>query len=153
MQRWIEEADRHRQTVHNLKDSLKITFLHGQNLPQRFAALALRFRHDHLAHGHNAVLGKEHVLSAAQSNAFGAELPGDLRVAWRVRVATHPELTITVSPFHELRKIAPEICLNEWGLAQDHLTRRAVNSQELVRLNHLGTNAAVARSLIDHQIP
>src|SRR5712691_8386345 len=153
MQRWIEETDRHRQTVHNPKDGLKIAFLHGQNLLQRFASLALRFRHDHLTHGHKAVLGKEHMLGPAQPNAFGAELPGDLRVAWRIRVATHPELAITVGPCYELRKVAPEVCLNNRCLPQDHLTRRAVDGQELVRLNHLATNAAVARSLIDHQLP
>src|SRR5215475_15870748 len=100
MQRWIQEADRYRQTIHNPKDSLKIALLHGQNLPQRFASLALRFRHDHLAHGHNAVLGKEHVLRPAQPNAFGTELPGDLRIAWCVRVTAYPELAITVGPFH-----------------------------------------------------
>src|SRR5262245_26297606 len=153
MQGWIEEANRHRQTVHNAKDGLKIAFLHSQNLLQRFASLALRFRHDHLAHGHNAVLGKEHVLGPAQPNAFGTELPGDLRVAWCVRVAPHPELAITVRPFHELRKVASEVGLNEWCLAQDHLTSRAVDGQELIRLNYLVANAAVARSLIYYQLP
>src|SRR4029453_8374982 len=151
MQRWIKEADRHRQTVHNPKDGLEIALLHGQNLLQRFASLALRFCHDHLAHSHNAVLGKEHVLGAAQPNAFGPELPGDLRVARRVRVATHPELAITVSPFHELRKVAPEVCLNERCLTQDYLTRRAVDGQERVTLNPRAANTAVPRSLIDHQ--
>src|SRR5215475_4655364 len=151
MQWRIEEANRHRQTIHNAKDGLKIAFLHSQNLLQRFASLALRFRHDHLAHGHNAVLGKEHVLGPAQSNAFGTELPSNLRIARRVRVAPHPELAITVSPFHELRKVAPEVCLNERRLAQDYLARGAVAGHELVRLNHLVANAAIARSLIDHQ--
>src|SRR5947207_12397446 len=98
MQWWIEEADRHRQTIHNAKDLLKIAFLHGQNLLQRLLSLALRFRHDHLAHGHNAVFVKEHVLSAAQPDAFGTKLPGALRVFLRICIAAHPELTITVGP-------------------------------------------------------
>src|SRR5262245_9303661 len=151
MQWWIEEANRHRQTVHNAKDGLKIAFLHSQNLLQRFASLALRFCHDHLAHSHNAVLGKKHMLGPAQPNAFGTELPGDLCIARRVRVAPHPELAITVSPCHELRKVAPEVCLNERCLAQDHLAGGAVDGQELVRLNHLVANTAIARSLINHQ--
>src|SRR5262249_8087086 len=117
------------------------------------ASLALRFRHDHLAHGHNAVFFKEHVLGPAQPNAFGTKLPGALRVFLRICIAAHPELTITVSPFHELRKVAPEVCLNERCLPQAPPPGRAVEVKDLVRLNPLATNPAVARPLINHQTP
>src|SRR6266446_1233499 len=153
MQRRIEEADRDWQTIHNLEDGLKIAFLHGQNLLQGLVPLGLRGRHNHLAYGHNAVLSKEHMLGPAQPDALGTKLAGDFRVTWRIRVAAHPKRTIAVSPLHQLREITAEVCFDEWGLAQDHLTRGAVKGQELVRLDDLVANAAVTRAFVDHQVP
>src|SRR6266446_3714867 len=110
MQRRIEEADRDWQTIHNLEDGLKIAFLHSQNLLQGLVPLVLRGRHNHLAHGHNAILSKEHMLSPAQPDALSTKLASDLRVAWRIRVAAHSERTIAISPLHQLREITAEVC-------------------------------------------
>ena len=46
---------------------------------------------DHLAHGEDAVLLEEHVLGAAQPDAFGAELARLACLARRVGVGAHAE--------------------------------------------------------------
>ena len=57
----------------------------GSSSCQRGAPARLVVGEDHLAHGADAVLLEEHVLGAAQADAFGAEPDGDARVAGACR--------------------------------------------------------------------
>ena len=48
-------------------------------------------RQNHGLHVRDALLGEEHVLGAAQADAFGAELAGDLGVARDIGIGAHAE--------------------------------------------------------------
>jgi hypothetical protein len=66
-------------------------------------------RQDHGLHVLDAVLGEEHVLGAAQADAFGAELAGGLGVARDVGIGAHAELAAElVGPLHELQRTPEE---------------------------------------------
>jgi hypothetical protein len=67
--------------------SVKVAALHRQQLGERRAAALLVVRQDHLAHRADAVGIEEHVLGAAQTDAFGAELERDARIIRRIALA------------------------------------------------------------------
>ena len=73
MQRGIQRADHDRKSVHRLKQTGEILALHRQQFQQRLLTRLLVACQDHRLHVRNAVLGEEHVLGAAQADAFGAE--------------------------------------------------------------------------------
>ena len=73
VQRRIEQADGDRPAVHDLEQLDEIGALHRQQLGERGAARFLVVGEDHLAHRLDAVLVEEHVLGAAEPDAFGAE--------------------------------------------------------------------------------
>jgi hypothetical protein len=57
---------------HDLEQLDEVRALHRQSLASALRRWS-RNRHDHLAHGGYAVAVEEHVLGAAQADAFGAE--------------------------------------------------------------------------------
>ena len=105
MQRRVEQANGDRQRFHRLEQADEVSALHGQQLLQCVAAVLLVVGKDHRAHVLDAVFGKEHVLGAAQADAFGAEcscLPG---VAGNVGVGADFQLAQRVDPAHELHQV------------------------------------------------
>ena len=74
------------QRLHGLEEADEVGALHGQKLLERGAAIFLVVGEDHGAHVLDAVFGKEHVLGAAEADAFGAESAGLLCVAGNVGV-------------------------------------------------------------------
>ena len=91
-----------------LKRPGEIGALHGQELLQRFAAGFFVARQNHLLHEGQAIFGEEHMLGAAEADAFGAELAGDVGVARDIGIGAHAELAAElVGPAHEL---ADESC-------------------------------------------
>ena len=74
VQRRIEQADGHRQPRHDLEQLDEILrAASGSILASARAAAASLLGEDHLAHGEDAVALEEHMLGAAQPDAFGAE--------------------------------------------------------------------------------
>ena len=73
VQRRIEQADRHRQALHDAEQLDEIVALHRQDLGERRAAALDGLGHDHLAHGDDALAVEEHMLGAAEPDALGAE--------------------------------------------------------------------------------
>ena len=91
MQRRIERADHHRESVHGLEQSGEILALHGQQLGERLAAGLFVARQNHGLHVLDAILGEEHVLGAAQADALGAEPAGRLGIARNIGIGAHAE--------------------------------------------------------------
>ena len=73
VQRRIEQPDVDREAVHRLEDCLEVRALHRQQLRERAAPSTFVARDDHLAHRVDAIALEEHVLRAAEPDAFGAE--------------------------------------------------------------------------------
>jgi hypothetical protein len=64
----------------------------GSSFCQRLAAGLFVARQNHGLHVRHAVLGEEHVLGAAQADAFGAELAGALASRGISALARTPNL-------------------------------------------------------------
>ena len=121
VQRRVEQAHRDGQTIHNAKDLPKIIFLHGQNLRQRFTTLLSRVRHNHLAHRHNAVFGKKHMLGTTQANTLRPEATRDLGIMRGIGVTAYAQDAIPIGPGHQLCKVPAEIGLDQRRLSQHDL--------------------------------
>ncbi len=136
MQRRIERADDHRESVHGVEQTGEILALEGQQFGQGFAAGLLVARQNHGLHVLDAVLGEEHVLGAAQPDAFRAELAGSLGVARDIRVGANAELAAElVGPVHEVGQNArARIGVDGVGLAGEHFTGRAVERKPVAFL-------------------
>ena len=67
----------------------EILTLDRQQLGQRLAPALRILGHDHLAHRDDAVALEEHVLGAAQADAFGAEAARGARVGRCVGIGAH----------------------------------------------------------------
>ena len=104
VQRRIEGADGDREAVHGAEDADEVVALHGQQLAQRRAAVLLVVGQDHGAHVRQTVFGEEHVLGAAQSDAFGAERARLQGVARDVGVGANAHAAERLGPAHELQQ-------------------------------------------------
>ena len=149
VQRGIEQADGHRQARHDLEQVSEILPLHGQQLGERMATTRLVIREDHLAHGHDAVALEEHMLGAAQADAIGAEVAGHPRVGGGVRIGAHLHAAHQIGPFHDLGEIAREFRLQHGRGAFQHLTRRAVDGDDVALLHHLARDREGLRGIVD----
>ena len=75
VQRRVDQADGDGLAVHGLEDADEVVALERQQLGQRLLAGFERVGDDHLLDGQAAFFGvEEHVLGAAQADAFGAHL-------------------------------------------------------------------------------
>ena len=129
VQRRIEQADGHRQAAHDLEQLDEIGALHRQQFRQRGAARFLVLGQDHLAHGADAVLVEEHVLGAAQPDAFGAEFDRGAGVGRRVGIGAHFQLAHRIGPFHQRGEFAGQRRLLHRHAAGEHLAGRAVDGE------------------------
>ena len=86
VERRIEGADGDRESLHGLEESGEVGALHGEQFLEGGAAVLLGAGHDHGAHEGQTVLGEEHVLGAAEADAFGAEGDGGFGVAGNVGI-------------------------------------------------------------------
>ena len=79
----------------------------------------------------DAVFGEEHVLGAAEADAFGAELARHFGVARDIGIGAHAELAAElVGPFHEALKDARGgVGFDGVGLAGEDFTGGAIEGQ------------------------
>ena len=91
MERWVEQADRHRVARHRLEDPLEVGLLHRQQVLEGGTSLGLGGGEDHLLDVWEPILRHEHVLGAAQPDSLGAELARLRRVLGRVGVGANPQ--------------------------------------------------------------
>ena len=131
VQRRIEQADGDRQASHDLEHRLEIGPLHGQDLGQRPASARLGVGADHLAHGEDAVLVEEHVLGAAQPDAFGAERAGLAGIVGGVGIGPHTQAPHLVGPAHDAAEIAGEFRLAHLDASFQDFARGAVDGDDV----------------------
>ena len=109
MQRRIEQADRHRPAGHRPEQAGEVLPLERQQLGQRLLAVGDVFRQDHLADLVDVI--EEHVLGAAQADAFGAERDRLRRLIGLVGIRADLELAVLVGPVHQLLEAAIDVRL------------------------------------------
>ncbi len=123
----------------------------GNSLAKRGAARFLVVGQDHLAHRLDALLVEEHVLGAAEPDAFGAEPHRRLGVGRRVGIGAHAELAHFVGPADQRGKFAGELRLDHVDLAGQHLAGRAVDGDEFALLVRLAARRHGPRGIVDAQ--
>jgi len=119
MQRWVKEADCHRQALHGLQDTLKVPLLHGQEPIQGAAALCLGSTEDHLPHHRQAVLLHKHVLGTAEPDAGSPKLAGLLGVDGIVGIGAYTNVPDVISPLQQGLKIRAQLGVNHGDLPLD----------------------------------
>ena len=147
MERRIERADHDREAVHRFEQTGEIGALHGQKLQQRLAAGLFVAGQNHGLHEGQTVFGEEHVLGAAEADAFGAELAGDFGVARDVGVGAHAELAAElIGPAHELADVVvAEIGFDGFRLAEIDVAGGAVERDEIAFFHGDGFAADLRR--------
>src|SRR4030095_14185117 len=108
MQRWIEQANRHRESGHLAKDADKVAALEWQKFLQSLLTRADAIGENHLAPRRQSLIAKEHVLSAAKADALGAKAPRRPGIQRSVRVGPHTQAAKLVGPLHELVETRPQ---------------------------------------------
>ncbi len=151
MQRRIEQANRHRQPRHLAKDSDEVTTLQRQQLFERLFARTDTFGKDHLAHRCEALIAKEHMLSAAKSDSFSAKTACRLCVERRVGICAHTQTTEMIGPRHELVKIVTERRLNRRHLAEEHTSSRAIDGDPFAFRDHSTIDGELLLTVINIQ--
>ena len=138
VQRRIEQPDRHRQALHDLEQLDEIAALHRQELGERRAPRLLVVGEDHLAHRLDARLVEEHVLGAAEPDAFGAEACTATRASAGVSaLARTPSLrTLSAQPISVPNSPDMRGLGHRHGAGQ-HLAGRAVDGDDLAALEHV----------------
>ena len=94
--------------LHLAKDPDEVVALEGEQLLERALRVLVVVGEDHLPHGGDALGIEEHVLGAAEPDAFGAEVARGARVERRVGVGPHPQLARGVGPLHELGELVAQ---------------------------------------------
>ena len=104
---------------------------YGSSFFERVAAFLFVLGQDHRPHRLDAVALEEHVLGAAQADAFGAELAGPLGVGRRVGVRADLHRAILVGPAHHRGEVAGELRRLRGDLAGHHFAGRAVDRERV----------------------
>ena len=116
----------------------KSSFWNGSSLASGLLAALLVVGEDHLPHGDDPlVLAEEHVLGAAQADAFGAELAGLDGVGGRVGVGADLQLADLVGPGHQRGEVAGHRRGDGRHLADHHVAGGAVDGDEVAGLDRL----------------
>ena len=123
VQRRVQQPDGDRIAFHRAEDGFEVAPLHGKQLGQGALPARRILGHDHLAHDGQPVAVEEHVLGAAESDPFGAEVAAPVGVGRRVGVHPHPELHDPVGPPHHPVEIAAELGRDQGRLTGEHLLR------------------------------
>ena len=151
MQRRIEQADRHGQPGHRLEDGLEVALLHRQQLVERLATAVLALGKDHLAHDGQPVLGHEHVLGAAQADAFRSELARLRGILRGVGIRTHLQSPVLVAPAEDRLEIVVDGGCHERHLSHDHRSGTAVDREEIALGQGRFANGDHARVEVDRE--
>src|SRR6202048_854662 len=159
MQRRIDEPYGHWEAVHSLEDADEVAALKRQQLVERRHACLFRIRQDHLLDGALAFVaafrllevGEEHVLRAAQADAFRAELARFASVLRRVRVGAHAEAARLIDPLHQRVVGFRKLRRHQRHFAGIHHALAAVQCEPVAFLNHLAVGTHYAGLVVDIQ--
>ena len=153
MQRRVQQPDRDRQPFHDPEQLDEIGPLHGQNLGQGGPPAGLVVRQDHLAHRGDPGRIEEHMLCPAQADALGAELPRRGGVHRSLGVRPHLQPPEGVGPAHQRGEVAGKLRLDHLDHARQHLAGRAVDGDDVPRLEGAASHAHFAGLQVDANFP
>ena len=97
--------------AHRAEEADEVLALHREDLVERALAVLGLVREDHLAHRRDALAAEEHVLRAAEADAFGAERDRVRGLVGLVGVGAHLQPPRLVGPLHERRVALVDLAL------------------------------------------
>ena len=138
VERWIEQSNRDRQAVHRLEDLFEVDLLHATEFLERCCLFGGILGQDHLAHDRQTIGGEEHVLRAAQADAFRTEAAGVGGVLAGVGVGAHAHLALAdlIGPLQDRGELLRRLAGFQLHLAEDHLAGGAVEGDDVAFLDH-----------------
>ena len=131
MQRRIEQTNVYRMTVHSLQDAIEVLLLIRKKLGERLLATFLRTRKNHLTHGLDLLILKEHMLSTAQTDTYCTKVTCHLCIMRRISIGTNYQLGIFIAKVHQLSKVACHLCRLGLHLPVINLTCRTIQRNEI----------------------
>ena len=91
MKRWIKKTNRGGQTFQSFEDANEIVALVRKEFGQSPRPFIFRTSKNHLSHGVNAIAFKEHMLCAAEPDAFRTECDCVCNLLGGIRVCAHAQ--------------------------------------------------------------
>ena len=144
MQRRIKQTNGTRQAFtvfdHDAENRGKVVALHGEDFRECHFPARFIFRQNHLAEIGETVRFKEHVLCAAKTNPFCAEINRGLNIERRFRICPHAQSARRVCPSHDLGKITREFGLDHIHRAREDLACGPVDRDNVARLDGAAHN-------------
>ena len=165
VERRVDQTDRDRLAVHCLEQAGEVLPLERKQLGQGLFAVLEVVGDDHLADFIEVI--EEHVLGAAEADAFRSERDGLFGLVRKVGVRPHAQLAMLVGDLHQLVEAAEDFRLfGLHRLVDEHLddfrglgrdlafedfASEAVHRQEVTRLQHLVADGDRSLVVVDVQ--
>src|SRR3712207_8487156 len=115
MEWWIQQTNVYRASIHALQYTIEILLLIWEQLLKSSYTLFCCISKNHLAHGLNLYILKEHVLGAAKSDSNCAKTTSHFCIVWSIGISTNNEFRILLAQLHQIGKFACYLrrpCLN-----------------------------------------
>ena len=122
-----------------------------QQLVERLLPVLGRRGQDHLLHDREPLLGHEHVLGAAQSDALGAELARLGGVLGRVAVGANAEAAEAVSPLQDDAEVVVDRGRNQRHRADDDAAVAAVDGDDVALAEGLAVHGRLLGVEVEHE--
>ncbi len=152
VERRVQQADRHRQPLHDAEDLGEILALYRQQLGEPGTPSGFILGHDHPAHRADAVGFKKHVLGAAEPDALGTKAASGARIDQGLGVGANLHAADRIRPAHQGREIAGELRLDRRHRTDHDLARRPVDRDDFVRPHDNVSGCHRALGVIDAHI-
>src|SRR6266850_2423835 len=159
MKRWVDQANGDRKTVHGFEDADEVASLEREQLVQCLDAGVFFVGQNHFLDGELPLMAsfwlfevrEEHMLGAAEADAFRAKLDGFTGILRRVYVGADPEMARLIGPVHQ-----GFVGLREFGSNERHRLDvddafASVQGDPIPFLDHFACSGHGLRFVIDVQ--
>ena len=133
MERWIQESDDYRKTVHCLEDTFEVASLHWKKFCKCSFPCPCVVCKNHLSHGDDSVAAEEHVLSSAETDTFCTKHDCISCILWSICVGPDAHGLDLVNVVHELL-----VVLIEHGFGLSHCSFKNLHDFTWLYSNLLG---------------
>src|SRR6267143_2096852 len=160
MKRRVNQANGDWESIHGFEDADEVAALEWRKLIQCPDASVLLVRQDHFLDGALTLVasfrllevGEEHVLGAAEADAFGAELDGFTGILRGVHIGADPEAARLIGPVHQCFVRLRELGSNERHRPDVDRALAAIQRDPIPFLDHFAGSGHGLRFVVDVQL-